>query len=110
MEDAADAVIGSWSIQFWPTVGLVFLAIIYFRGWLKLRKQVPHRFDGWRLASFLGGVGTVFLALGSPLDTFANLLLQAHMVQPHLSCLCLAQAFAGKRPFLKQVTELPDVG
>ena len=55
--------VGSWSIQFWPTVGLVLLAIIYFRGWLKLRKQVPHRFDGWRLASFLGGVGTVFLAL-----------------------------------------------
>ncbi|MFZ0502543.1 MAG: cytochrome c oxidase assembly protein, partial [Chthoniobacterales bacterium] len=81
MEDVADAVFGSWSIQFWPTIGLIFLALIYFRGWLKLRKQVPHRFDGWRLASFLGGVGTVFLALDSPLDTFSNLLLQVHMIQ-----------------------------
>ncbi|MBV8099210.1 MAG: cytochrome c oxidase assembly protein, partial [Verrucomicrobia bacterium] len=67
MEDAADAVIESWSIQLWPTIGLVLLAIIYVRGWLRLRRQVPHRFDGWRLASFLGGVGTVFLALDSPL-------------------------------------------
>ena len=107
MEDAADAVIGSWSIQFWPTVGLVLLAIIYFRGWLKLRKQVPHRFDGWRLASFLGGVGTVFLALGSPLDTFANLLLQAHMVQHLLLMMIAPPLLLLANPFLPLLTGIP---
>jgi cytochrome c oxidase assembly factor CtaG/polyferredoxin len=107
MEDAADAVIESWSIQLWPTVGLILLAVIYFRGWLKLRKQVPHRFDGWRLGSFLGGVGTVFLALDSPLDTFSNLLLQAHMIQ-HLLLMMIAPPFLLLgNPFLPLLTGLP---
>ena len=107
MEDAADAVIESWSIQLWPTVGLVLLAIIYLRGWLKLRRQVPHRFDGWRLASFLGGVGTVFLALDSPLDTFSNLLLQVHMIQ-HLMLMMIAPPLLLLgNPFLPLLTGLP---
>jgi len=107
MEDAADAVIESWSIQLWPTIGLVLLAIIYVRGWLRLRRQVPHRFDGWRLASFLGGVGTVFLALDSPLDTFSNLLLQVHMIQ-HLMLMMIAPPLLLLgNPFLPLLTGLP---
>jgi cytochrome c oxidase assembly factor CtaG/polyferredoxin len=107
MEDVGDAIFGSWSIQFWPTVGLILLAFIYFRGWLKLRKQVPHRFDGWRLASFLGGVSIVFLALDSPLDTFSNLLLQAHMIQ-HLLLMMIAPPFLLlANPFLPLLTGLP---
>jgi cytochrome c oxidase assembly factor CtaG/ferredoxin len=107
MEDAADAVIESWSIQLWPTVGLVLLATIYFRGWLKLRRQVPHRFDGWRLASFLGGVGTVFLALDSPLDTFSNLLLQVHMIQHLLLMMIAPPLLLMGNPFLPLLTGLP---
>ncbi|MBV9874061.1 MAG: cytochrome c oxidase assembly protein [Verrucomicrobia bacterium] len=107
MEDAADAIIESWSIQLWPTVGLVLLAVIYFRGWLKLRRQVPHRFDGWRLTSFLGGVATVFLALDSPLDTFSNLLLQAHMVQHLLLMMIAPPLLLLGNPFLPLLTGLP---
>src|SRR5580704_5946671 len=107
MEDVADAVVGSWSIQFWPTVGLVLLGFFYFRGWLRLRKQVPHRFDGWRLASFLGGVATIFLALGSPLDTFANLLLQAHMVQHLLLMMIAPPLLLLANPFLPLLTGIP---
>ena len=107
MEDASDAVIESWSIQFWPTLGLILLALIYFRGWLKLRKQVPHRFDGWRVASFLGGVGIVFLALDSPLDTFSNLLLQAHMVQHLLLMMIAPPLLLLANPFLPLLTGLP---
>ncbi|HYZ73057.1 MAG TPA: cytochrome c oxidase assembly protein, partial [Chthoniobacterales bacterium] len=107
MEDAADAVIESWSIQLWPTVGLALLAIIYFRGWLKLRRKVPHRFDGWRLASFLGGVATVFLALDSPLDTFSNLLLQVHMIQHLLLMMVAPPLLLLGNPFLPLLTGLP---
>ena len=107
MEDPADAIIESWSIQLWPTVGLVLLAVVYFRGWLRLRKQVPHRFDGWRLASFLGGVGTVFLALDSPLDTFSNLLLQVHMVQHLLLMMVAPPLLLLANPFLPLLTGLP---
>jgi cytochrome c oxidase assembly factor CtaG len=107
MEDAADAVIESWSIQLWPTFGLILLAVVFFRGWLKLRKQVPHRFDGWRLASFLGGVGTVFLALDSPLDTFSNLLLQVHMIQHLLLMMIAPPLLLLANPFLPLLTGLP---
>jgi cytochrome c oxidase assembly factor CtaG/polyferredoxin len=107
MEDVTDAVFGSWSIQFWPTVGLILLAVIYFRGWLKLRKQVPHRVDGWRLASFLGGIGIIFLALGSPLDTFANLLLQAHMIQHLLLMMIAPPLLLLANPFLPLLSGLP---
>jgi cytochrome c oxidase assembly factor CtaG/ferredoxin len=107
MEDVGDAVIESWSIQLWPTVGLILLAVVYFRGWLKLRKQVPHRFDGWRLASFLGGVGVVFLALDSPLDTFSNLLLQVHMIQHLLLMMIAPPLLLLANPFLPLLTGLP---
>jgi cytochrome c oxidase assembly factor CtaG len=107
MEDAADAILGSWSIRFWPTLGLIITALIYFRGWLKLRRQVPHRFEGWRLASFLGGVLTIFLALGSPLDTFANLLLQVHMVQHLLLMMVAPPLLLLANPFLPLLTGLP---
>ena len=105
--DVSDAIVGSWSIQLWPTVGLVLFAVIYFRGWLKLRKQVPHRFDGWRLASFLGGVGTIFLALGSPLDTFSNLLLQVHMIQHLLLMMIAPPLLLLATPFLPLLSGLP---
>jgi len=49
MEDAADAIIGSWSIQFWPTVGLVLLAIIYFRGLAQVTET------GFRIGLMAGG-------------------------------------------------------
>jgi cytochrome c oxidase assembly factor CtaG/ferredoxin len=107
MEDVSDAIFASWSIQFWPTIGLALLALVYFRGWLKLRRQVPHRFDGWRLASFSGGVGMVFLALGSPLDTFANLLLQAHMIQHLLLMMIAPPLLLLGNPFLPLLTGLP---
>jgi cytochrome c oxidase assembly factor CtaG/ferredoxin len=107
MEDAADAIFGSWSIQFWPTLGLLLLGIIYFRGWLKLRKQVPHRFDGWRLTSFLSGVGAVFLALDSPLDTFSNLLLQVHMIQHLLLMMVAPPLLLLANPFLPLLVGLP---
>jgi cytochrome c oxidase assembly factor CtaG/polyferredoxin len=97
MEDAADAVIESWSIQLWPTVGLLLLAIVYF----------PHRFDGGRLASFLGGVGAVFLALDSPLDTFSNLLLEVHMVQHLLLMMIAPPLLLLGNPFLPILTGLP---
>src|SRR5260370_22937398 len=107
MEDVADAVVGSWSIQFWPTLGLVLLGFFYFRGWLRLRKQVPHRFDGWRLASLLGCFGTFFLGLGSPLDTFANLLLQAHMIQHLLLMMIAPPLLLLANPFLPLLSGLP---
>ena len=46
-----------------------------------LRRRDPCRWHGGRLAAFLGGLAAIYLALASPIEPFADLLLQVHMVQ-----------------------------
>jgi len=46
-----------------------------------LNRRAPERWHSGRLGAFLGGLAAVFLALGSPIEPFASLLLQVHMVQ-----------------------------
>jgi len=64
MPDVSNAIFGSWSILFEPTFALVLTAVLYLVGWLKLRRLAPHRFDGWRLTSFLGGLLALFIVVG----------------------------------------------
>jgi cytochrome c oxidase assembly factor CtaG/polyferredoxin len=54
---------------------------VYLRGWLVLRGRDPRCWHGGRPAAFLGGLAAIELALGSPVEPFAQLLLQVHMVQ-----------------------------
>lgn len=89
MDPLARAVLASWSVQ--PALAAVLLvaAAVYARGWRVLRRQMPARFPAWRLASFVAGLATVHLAVASPLDAFAGLLLQVHMIQ-HLLLMLVA--------------------
>src|SRR5207302_10204647 len=61
----------------------------YLRGWRALRKRDSSRWTPGRLAAFLGGLAAVFVALASPVEPFAALLLQVHMVQ-HLLLMMVA--------------------
>ena len=56
-------------------------ALVYFRGWSKLRRQVPTRYPLSKLVCFLAGLAAIYLSLASPLDSFASFLLTAHMAQ-----------------------------
>jgi cytochrome c oxidase assembly factor CtaG len=85
----AQAVLASWTFDPGVVLGLLLLAVIYGRGWRALNRQMPDRFPAWRLASFLGGLATLLVAVASPLDVFAGLLLQVHMVQ-HLLLMMVA--------------------
>jgi cytochrome c oxidase assembly factor CtaG len=87
--DPVAAALSSWSVPPWPTALLLATALIYARGWRILRRQMPQRFGVVRLAAFCGGLGAVFLAVASPLDAFAGLLLQIHMAQ-HLLLMMVA--------------------
>src|SRR5258708_12101018 len=89
MPVVANAILGSWLIPCGTALALILTALLYVRGWFKLRRLAPRRFDGWRLTSFLGGLFTLFVAISSPLDSFANLLLQVHMVH-HLLFMMVA--------------------
>ena len=84
-----EAFLQSWPLDPWVVVPLLLTAIIYLRGWRTLHQYAPHRFGPTQLCSFLGGLAALFLALASPLEPFADLLLQVHMLQ-HLLLMMVA--------------------
>ncbi|HRI15420.1 MAG TPA: cytochrome c oxidase assembly protein [Verrucomicrobiota bacterium] len=89
MSPISEAILSSWSLDLIPALGLTVVAALYLRGWRILHRVLPARFTRWRLGAFLGGLSTLWLAIASPLDAFAGLLLSAHMVQ-HLLLMSVA--------------------
>ncbi len=81
VNSAAEAALASWQLPFWPAVFAALGAALYLRGWQALRAQVPDQFGTLQLVAYLGGLAVVLLAVASPLDAFAPLLLQVHMLQ-----------------------------
>jgi putative membrane protein len=77
----ADALVTRWDIPWAVTAALAVTALIYIRGWLRIRCTRPEQFPQWRLVAFLGGVFAIFVAVASPLDTFSETLLFMHMAQ-----------------------------
>jgi len=73
----------------WLTGILSISGLVYFRGWRVLHRIPGPHFQTWRLKSFLGGLLTIWIAIGSPLDWWSSFLLSAHMVQ-HLLLLSVA--------------------
>jgi cytochrome c oxidase assembly factor CtaG len=76
-----DACLRSWPFDPWLLGGLLVAAGVYGRGWLRLRQKDPRRWHGGRLAAFLGGLMAIYLALASPVEPLAALLLAVHMLQ-----------------------------
>ena len=70
-----------WDIPWIVTSALALSAIIYVRGWARIRRTRPEQFGAGRLAAFLGGIVALFVAVSSPLDTFSESLLFMHMAQ-----------------------------
>src|SRR5271155_3507832 len=71
----------SWPFDPWLLAALGLSAGIYLRGWLALRRRKPQYWHGARLIAFLGGLAIIYLALASPIEPFATLLFQVHMLQ-----------------------------
>ena len=89
MNPALEAAFRSWSFAPLPMLTLALATFFYWRGWRQLHRQIPHRFPRWRLVAFLTGMASLFLAIASPLDAFAGMLLQVHMIQ-HLLLMMVA--------------------
>jgi cytochrome c oxidase assembly factor CtaG len=107
MDDPVKAVFGSWSIPSGPAVAILVSFIFYLRGWIRLQFRVPDRFPVWRLLSFAGGLATVFVAVASPLDAFAGLLLQVHMIQHLLLMMLAPPLILAGAPYLPILSGLP---
>jgi cytochrome c oxidase assembly factor CtaG len=78
-----------WSLPLVATSALVLMALIYLRGWLRLRGASPILFPCWRLAAFMVGLFSVWIAVGSPLATLDRRSLTIHMVK-HLLLMTVA--------------------
>ncbi|MCE9556119.1 MAG: cytochrome c oxidase assembly protein [Planctomycetes bacterium] len=89
MDATLSAILASWSFAPWLALSLGLSAAIYLRGWLRLRRRGSKHFGSAKLVCFLGGIATIYVALVSPLDALAPLLMQAHMVQ-HLLLMIVA--------------------
>src|SRR5215469_3811124 len=89
MNPVSEDVLRSWSIPPSTSFALALTAVIYLRGWILLQlAHVPY-VPLWRAASFLLGLLSVWVALASPLDTFAGFVLTAHMLQ-HIMLMMVA--------------------
>jgi len=88
MSPASRAIFAEWSPPVVLTGTLIVLGLVYACGWFAIRKTRPVQFPPWRLGCFLLGLAIIWVAIASPLDGFADVLLSAHMVE-HLLLMSL---------------------
>jgi len=73
--------------SFWSSAALILVALVYLRGWLRLRSA--DSVQGWRAGSFLLGLLLIWVAMASPLAALDQEMLTAHMIQ-HLLLMSVA--------------------
>lgn len=83
------AVFAPWTLPFSLDLVLILDALLYLRGWNRLRVCRASLVPAWRAGSFLLGLFLIWLAAGSPLSEFDEQLLTVHMAQ-HLLLMTLA--------------------
>jgi putative membrane protein len=77
------------SESFWVSFALMSAALVYWRGWLRLRSHERDNFAAWRVGSFEFGMLFIWIAAASPLAALDLEMLTAHMAQ-HLLLMTLA--------------------
>ncbi|HEV8072342.1 MAG TPA: cytochrome c oxidase assembly protein [Planctomycetaceae bacterium] len=108
MNPTVDAFLRSWPFDPWLLVTLFATGAIYLRGWLGLRHRDPWRWKPAELIAFLGGLVALFLALASPIEPFAALFLQVHMVQHVLLMMVVPPLLWLGNPFFPLLRGLPQ--
>src|SRR5215475_12434769 len=82
----------SWMVPVSLTLTLFFAALLYLRGWIRLRSSSASSIPPWRACSFFIGLTLVWAALVSPFAAYDHSLLTAHMIK-HLLLMTFAPAF-----------------
>ena len=107
MDPIAAAVLSSWKLD-WRTMCLLLgVGIIYFRGWRRVHRELPHKYTLGKLAAFAGGLLTLLVALASPIDAFGEMLLSAHMIQHLLLIMVAPPLLLLAQPVLPLLRGLP---
>lgn len=89
MNVSLDACLRSWPWEPWLMGGLALTGAVYWRGWQFLHGRDRNRWHPGKLAAFLGGLSSIFVALASPIEPFSFFFLQVHMLQ-HLLLMMVA--------------------
>ncbi|MGH7140724.1 MAG: cytochrome c oxidase assembly protein, partial [Pirellulales bacterium] len=89
MNPTLDACLRSWPWDPWLLATCLTSIGIYYQGWRQLGRRDPGRWHGGQFTSFFAGVAAIYLALASPIEPLASLLLAVHMVQ-HLLLMMVA--------------------
>ena len=89
MSPELHAVFQTWSVPLGLDATLLLTVLIYLRGWFRVRAVSANLIPAWRLGAFLAGIFSVWIAIGSPLDAFDEVLLTVHMAQ-HLLLMAIA--------------------
>jgi putative membrane protein len=75
--------------SFWVSASLILAALVYLRGWLRLRRLNLDSVRSWRAGGFMLGLFLIWLAIASPLSALDHEMLTVHMVQ-HLLLMTFA--------------------
>jgi putative membrane protein len=89
MVHSIQAAVARWTLPVSLDLVLILDALLYLRGWTRLRVSRANVVPAWRAASYLLGLFMIWLAVGSPLSEFDEQLLTVHMAQ-HLLLMTLA--------------------
>jgi len=74
-------ILNDWTLPLPLTISCVAFALVYFIGWVRIRRTRPQQFPIWRLYCFEAGMLVLWASVGSPMDGLADALLSAHMVE-----------------------------
>ncbi len=102
------AIVSAWPLGGWSTAALIVTGLVYVSGWRKLRRGNAPRVGGRELGAFLGGLVAIFVALESPVEPLASVMLTMHMVQHLLLILVAAPLIVLGAPEVPLLVGLPD--
>ena len=104
----------TWPIEPWVLLGVEVTAILYLWGARNRVVPSPARGGGsgwgpsrWRAIAFWSGLGTILLALDTPIETLARQLFWAHMTQHLLLIMVAAPLLVVGAPWLQIWRGLP---
>jgi cytochrome c oxidase assembly factor CtaG len=89
------------------TAALCVAALIYYRGWVRLRHVLPTGPSRWSPYAFAGGLFALWAAIGSPLAELDEELLSVHMAQHILLSLIAAPLILLGAPALPLLHGMP---
>lgn len=95
----------SWPVE-WPLALVAASAVLYLLGGRMSATPGDAR-KRWRGAAFYGGLATLALAIGSPIDAYSDRLFWAHMVQHVLLMMVVPPLLLVGRPWPRLIRPFP---